>query len=146
MKKLLIALMFITGTASAELGNCSLYNTNLFSSNEFLCWQSTKLVALKDKTTTSGSFGVFLLVGGGNFQQNWIVRFAVEDENGFAELKEMSYSEVRIKEYDGPPTVKRLVKVQDNETSEYFDIWHDHKYYLFVPKGSIESSYKIDLE
>lgn len=152
MKKILfIALLLsLAATARAEFSDCHERSSGLFQDPIYVCLQTTKLKALKDRTTVHGEFSVFLLVGGGELRENWIVRFAKEDEQGFTQLREIGYGQVRIKEGDWKePIVKKWVMVQNgkiySEDLPPFDD-SDHGYFFFVPKGTIETQYKVDMK
>lgn len=147
MKRLLFALLLsvpVLANAEPKYKDCVLKEHNLIERDYYTCWTSNPLKAITTRTDLHGSADFFLLIGGASIQAEWAVRYAEVDDDGFTQFRQVSYSQIKVKEYDGEPCVKRHVTIGD-DGREYHWFTDDNTLYFFLPKGTIKTEYNLDL-
>ena len=145
----IISSIIITLTFSIIVG--LIFSPLFLSSNTFIPKEekqyssvSHKIVALKDTENSNGSF----LLGSGYIKEELYYYYLEETNEGLKE-RELRASDCYIK-YDDNPRVVEYTQTGFKKAYHYIyaipDFLSETYYVIYVPKGSITSEFKIDLE
>ena len=121
-----------------------------FCEVEYVEDSTYEITALKDNSFVSGHT---YLLSSGHFNDKMQYVYLIENENGNFEMKtiETKYAEVAISNEVVPHVVIKRAKFT-NEFMNFFlsfngaPVWNPDRYIIYVPEGTIDYSYNIDLE
>ena len=102
------------------------------------------LEALQDNNSVKGSF----FLGSGHIDGKMKYVFYYE-KDGFYELEQVDYNEVKIKYSDEKPKAERFNRknVKDAFINNFaIDCNCEQKYIIYVPKGTIKPNYTLDAQ
>lgn len=116
------------------------------SNKELIVAETKTIYALNDKTSINGQSFLF----SGYIKEDLVYRMFVE-ENGGKKLKELKPSSVTI--YEEDKDCDKFIETYKYKYTNSFikwllgeSTWDDDTYKIHIPKGSITTEYKLDLQ
>ena len=113
---------------------------------EYIVLSESKIIALKDNSNISGSFSGSIFISSGYIEQQMYYFYMYETDKGKL-MGKISADKTYIVETNekSPSIISRQEKYKD----ERANFWLEPsvvEYYIYVPKGTVDTTYKINLQ
>jgi len=113
---------------------------------EFIILSESKIIALKDNSNISGSFSGSIFISSGYIEQQMYYFYMYETDKGKMMGKVVSDKTYVVETNEKSPSIICKQEKYKDERANYWLEPSAIEYYIYVPKGTIDTTYKINLQ
>jgi len=113
---------------------------------EYIILSESKIIALKDNSNISGSFSGSIFISSGYIEQQMYYFYMYETDKGKMMGKVVSDKTYVVETNEKSPSIICKQEKYKDERANYWLEPSAIEYYIYVPKGTIDTTYKINLQ
>jgi len=113
---------------------------------EYIVLSESKIIALKDNSNISGSFSGSIFISSGYIEQQMYYFYMYETDKGKMMGKMVSDKTYIVETNEKSPSIICKQEKYKDERANYWLEPSAVEYYIYVPKGTIDTTYKINLQ
>ena len=113
---------------------------------ETIILSESKIIALKDNSNISGSFSGSIFISSGYIEQQMYYFYMYETDKGKMMGKMVSDKTYIVETNEKSPSIICKQEKYKDERANYWLEPSAVEYYIYVPKGTIDTTYKINLQ